>query len=98
MCFDLVTSQVDRIIFCVFLNIDYNIYSELLQYYFPPEGTGSGEGEEEEREGEGETHGGGSPPGTKEEKDKLLAKNEVERNVPILKKSITEPGMKPTKV
>ena len=96
------TSQVDRIIFCVFLNIDYNIYSELLQHYFPPEGTGSGEGEEEEREGEGETRGGGSPPTTitdaKEEKDKLLAKDEVERNVPILKKSITEPGMKPTKV
>ena len=83
---DLVTSQVDRIIFCVFLNIDYNIYSELLQHYFPPEGTGSGEGEEEDEwEGEGETHGGGSPPATitdtKEEKDKLLAKDEVERNV-----------------
>ena len=92
------TLQVDRIIFCVFLNIDYNIYSELLHYYFPPEGTRSGEGEEE-REGEGETHGGGSPPATiTEEKDKLLAKDEVERNIPILKKSITEPGMKPTKV
>lgn len=95
---DLVASQVDRIIFCVFLKVDYNIYSELLQHYFPPEGTRAGEGEEEE--GEGEMHGGGPPPatvtGTEEEKDKLLAKNEVERDVPILKKSITEPGMKPT--
>lgn len=80
----------------MFLKVDYNIYSELLQHYFPPEGTRAGEGEEEE----GETRGGGPPPATvtdaEEEKDKLLAKNEVERNAPILKKSITEPGMKPT--
>lgn len=29
--------QVDRIIFCVFLKIDHNIYSSLLHYYFPVE-------------------------------------------------------------
>ena len=110
------TSQVDRIIFCVFLNIDYNIYSELLNRYFPPERPLAWE---QEKEGEGEegppgegdskeTEGGGVPStavtGAKEpaaageEKDQLPMKEELEKDVhvPILQKSITEPG-KPTK-
>lgn len=36
--------QVDRVIFCVFLNIDYKIYQQLLYYYFPPENPGESEG------------------------------------------------------
>ena len=44
--------QVDRIIFCVFLKIDYNIYSQLLQYYFPPEEPEGGEGVKDGQGGE----------------------------------------------
>lgn len=46
------TLQVDRIIFCVFFKIDYNIYSQLLQYYFPLEESGDGEGVNEGEKGE----------------------------------------------
>lgn len=35
---------MDRVIFCVFLNIDYKIYQQLLYYYFPPENPGESEG------------------------------------------------------
>jgi hypothetical protein len=85
----------------VFLNVDYNIYSDLLQRYFPPERTGDGEGEEEEREGE--TCDGGQPSAAvtgarepvtaAEERDKLPVNKEVKRDVPILMKSITVPGI-----
>ena len=36
--------QVDRVIFCVFLNVDYKIYQRLLYYYFPPETPDESEG------------------------------------------------------
>ena len=36
--------QVDRVIFCVFLNVDYKIYQRLLYYYFPPETSDESEG------------------------------------------------------
>lgn len=29
--------QIDRIVFCVFLEKDFNIYSNLMPVYFPPE-------------------------------------------------------------
>ena len=102
------TSQVDRIIFCVFLNIDYSIYCELLQQYFPPETPRAWEKEEKEGEVEGstgETRGEGSPATpvssgdkepapTGEEREQLpTERGGVERDVlPILKKSVTEPG------
>ena len=91
------TSQVDRIIFCVFLNVDYNIYSELLHHYFPPERSGAGE---QEKEGEGEGEEG--PPGEDDSKEIQAAATgdkepaaAGEEKVPILQKSVTEPG-KPT--
>ena len=92
----------------MFLNVDYNIYSELLHHYFPPEGSGAGgkekEGErvEEEREerSTGETDGVGSPStplaGDKEPTTAAAAtgeERETEIDVPILRKSITEPGI-----
>ncbi len=32
---------MDRVIFCVFLEVDFRIYSKLLQYYFPREQLGA---------------------------------------------------------
>ena len=31
--------QIDRIVFCLFLPVDVDIYEELFQYYFPMEDT-----------------------------------------------------------
>ena len=92
----------------MFLNVDYNIYGELLHHYFPPEGSGAGgkkkEGErvEEEREerSTGETDGVGSPSTpVADDKEPTTAaaatgeERETEIDVPILRKSITEPGI-----
>ena len=77
---------MDRIIFCVFLKIDYKIYSDLLHEYFPSEGPGEEE-EEQKEKGEWEEKeegvavksdamevqdGGSSADGTKPTKEKQL--------------------------
>ena len=43
-CYTSLILQVDRVIFCVFLNVDYKIYQRLLYYYFPPETPDESEG------------------------------------------------------
>ena len=86
----------------MFLNVDYNVYGELLHRYFPPERSGAGE---QEKEGEGEEGPpgegdskeiqGGGVPSTAATDDKEPAAAGEEK-IPILQKSVTEPG-KPTK-
>ena len=88
------TLQVDRIIFCVFLKIDYNIYSQLLQYYFPPEEPGDGEGVNEGKKGEEgpAPEGEGDAMETQDRGSPSTTAWDAKEPIPALKKSITEPG------
>ena len=88
--------QVDRVIFCVFLNVDYKIYQRLLYYYFPPETPDESEGTshvEKLRVGSSVLIvywspwiGGGSPSPRNDGKQKS-------DEVPTTEHSASEPGM-----
>ena len=77
--------QVDRIIFCVFLKVDYKLYRELLHCYFPIEADGGGADE-------GQT----PPPEETADRERGELGEEEEGSSPVmpgLDRSITEPGM-----
>ena len=75
---------MDRVIFCVFLKVDYNIYRDLLHHYFPVETDDRGE------------EGGRTPP-PEETADGESGEREEEGEsmpaVPSLDRSVTEPCM-----
>ena len=84
---------MDRVIFCVFLPKDLQLYGELLHTYFPLKPSAYQEREEgvEEEKEEGEEEE--KEEGEEEEEEEEEDKNDSQPLIPPLQKSVSEPGL-----